>query len=186
MITTSQQIPPASVDDAVRTMLRSQYHSALGMLREAVELCPEELWYDDGPTNAFWQVAYHALFFAHFYLQPNAAAFRPWSRHQSHVQHEDGIAGPPNPESDLPLIPNPYSRAEVMEYWAECSAMVDEGVTALDLWSEDSGFWWYRVPKLEHQMVNIRHIQHHAAQLADRLRSAGDHGVKWIGSSRGG
>ena len=26
--------------------------------------------------------------------------------------------------------------------------------------------------KLEHQLVNLRHIQHHAAQLADRLRSA--------------
>ena len=36
----------------------------------------------------------------------------------------------------------------------------------------------------EHQLVNLRHIQHHAAQLADRLRTARDHGVRWVGGSR--
>jgi hypothetical protein len=35
--------------------------------------------------------------------------------------------------------------------------------------------------KLEHQFVNIRHIQLHGAQLADRLRSAADIGIKWVG-----
>jgi hypothetical protein len=42
----------------------------------------------------------------------------------------------------------------------------------LDLENSQSGFPWYRMSKLEHQLVNLRHIQHHAAQLADRLRSA--------------
>jgi len=44
----------------------------------------------------------------------------------------------------------------------------------LDLDSAESGFSWYQMSKLEHQLVNIRHIQHHGAQLADRLRSAAD------------
>jgi len=35
--------------------------------------------------------------------------------------------------------------------------------------------------KLEHQFVNIRHIQHHGAQLADRLRSAANIGIRWVG-----
>ncbi len=44
-------------------VLKGQYRAGLAMLRQAVELCPDALWYDDAPTNAFWQVAYHVLFF---------------------------------------------------------------------------------------------------------------------------
>jgi hypothetical protein len=58
--------------------------------------------------------------------------------------------------------------------------MVDGRVDKLDLESPQSGFSWYQMSKLEHQFVNLRHIQHHAAQLADRLRSAADIGIKWV------
>ena len=182
-----------SQDDAVDSgraraflvkVLQSQYHASLAMLREAIERCPEKTWFDVGPTNAYWQVAYHALFFAHLYLQPNAEAFRPWPGHQRDVQNEDGIAGPPDPASTLPVIPRPYSREECLAYWDICDAMVDAAVDALDLRSRESGFSWYAMSKLEHQLVNIRHIQHHTAQLMDRLRASEGIGVKWVGASR--
>jgi len=51
----------------------------------------------------------------------------------------------------------------------------------LDLDSAESGFSWYRMSKLEHQFVNLRHIQHHTGQLADRLRQEADRGVEWVG-----
>ena len=38
---------------------------------------------------------------------------------------------------------------------------------------------------LEHQIVNIRHIEHHTAQLADRLRSSAGIGIQWVGARRG-
>jgi len=38
--------------------------------------------------------------------------------------------------------------------------------------------------KLEHQFVGIRHIQHHAAQLSDRLRAVTGKGIDWIGPTR--
>jgi hypothetical protein len=183
MTTMSQQQQQADYT-ALRTMLKSQYHAALAMLREAIEVCSDDLWYSEEPTNSFWQVAYHTLFFAHLYLQRNEADFRPWVHHQAAVQHADGIPGPADPTSDLPLIPNPYSRAEVLEYWAVCNQMVDAAVDALDLASEESGFSWYKVPKLEHQIVNIRHIQHHSAQLADRIRASADIGIRWVGARR--
>ncbi len=100
------------------------------------------------------------------------------------MQNEDGIGGPPKPDSTLPVIPRPYSQAECLAYWEFCDAMVDPAVDALDLWSQESGFAWYRMSKLEHQFVNIRHIQHHTAQLADRLRASAGVGVKWIGAGR--
>jgi hypothetical protein len=122
------------------------------------------------------------LFLAHLYVQPNEDAFKPWKDHQGNVQHEDGIAGPPDPNSTLPLIPEPYSRAQVLEYWSFCDGMIDDALDAFDPLDSESGFSWYKVSKLEHQIVNIRHIQIGAAQLGARLRSKLDIGVQWVGS----
>jgi hypothetical protein len=170
----------------LRAALGSQYHAALAMLREVVERYPEERWEADRRVNAPWQLAYHSLFFTHLYLQPEVAAFRPWKGHRSQVQHEDGIAGPADPGNDLPLIPDPYTKAQVLEYLAFCDALVDEAVAALDLLSPQSGFHWYPIGKLEHQLVNLRHVQHHTAQLADRLRNDAGLGTRWVGSRRPG
>ena len=166
--------------EATKAALKSQYHAGLAMLRQAIDQCPDALWEDETSTNAFWQVAYHALFFTHLYMQPRLEDFQPWPGHQSNVQHEDGIPGPDDPASDLPLIPDPYPRGAVLAYCDFCDDLVDEAVDALDLDSAESGFHWYAMPKLEHQLVNLRHMQHHTAQLADRLRSAAGVGVRWV------
>jgi hypothetical protein len=170
--------------DAVtlRLVLKSQYHAGLAMLREAIERCPDDVWLNTQHHNAFWQIAYHCLFFTHLYLQSDEAAFRPWAEHQSEVQHPDGIADAPRPGSTLPLIPKPYTRAQALAYWDHCDRMVDAAVDALDLHNPQCGFPWYKMSKLEHQMVNLRHLQHHAAQLADRLRAAQDIGIRWRGA----
>ena len=114
--------------DALRTVLKSQYHAALAMLKNAIEKCPHDLWQGSGHTNECWQVAYHVLFFAHMYSQPNEAAFRPWKHHVANVQYQDGIAGPPDPKSTLPLLAEPYPKEQVLEYWAFVDAMIDAAV----------------------------------------------------------
>ena len=163
--------------------LKNQYHASLAMMREAIELCPDALWLDARPTNAFWQIAYHALFFAHFYLGQSAAAFQPWAGHQRDNQYEDGIPGDPDPASTLPLLPEPYTKEQALEYWAIVDAFVDPAVDAMDFQRRETGFH-YRMSKLEHQLVNLKHIQHHTAQLADRLRQARGVHVAWKGGSR--
>lgn len=182
MINTPGKSEPATSD--LVQALQSQYHASLAMLREAIELCPDDLWLDDRPKNAFWQVAYHALFFAHFYLCRDSASLVPWAEHQRDNQNEDGIAGEPDPKSSLPLIPRPYSKEQVLRYCAIVDAMVDDAVASLDLARRDSGFDWYKMPKLEHQMVNLRHVQHHVGQLADRIRAARDVHVRWRGGGK--
>jgi len=148
-------------------VLKSQYHAALAMLRDAIEQCPDAEWLSRDHKNAFWQVAYHVLFFAHLYLQQNETTFVLWSQHHG---DDDGTRG------------EPYSKAQVLEYWSFVDHAVDGAVDLLDLESPESGFSWYTMSKLEHQLVNIRHVQHHSAQLADRLRSAADIGITWVGS----
>lgn len=168
--------------ETFRAILKSQYHAALAMLKEALEHCPDDVWYSQAQVDSFWQIAYHTLFFTHLYLQPNQATFHPWEGHKEACQYPDGIAGPADPGSTLPLLPKPYTKAEVLAYWDVCDQMVDEAVDALDLQSPESGFYWYEVSKLEHQLINLRHIQHHAAQLADRLRAAAGLGIGWVGA----
>jgi hypothetical protein len=182
---------PATIDDAraaaaLARVLKSQYHAGLAMLREAIEQCPDDLWKDARPRNAFWQVAYHVLFFTHFYLGRDRESFEPWAEHQRDNQNEDGIAGDPDPASALPLVPRPYSKEQALRYWAIVDAMVDGAVDALDLSRSECGFPWYPLSKLEHQFVSVRHLQHHTAQLADRVRAARDFGVRWQGAHRPG
>ena len=95
-------------------------------------------------TTRGWQLAYHTLFFTHLYLLDSPDEDAGWRGHQSQVQQEDSIAGPPDPESELPVIPRPYTKAEVMEYWTICDGMVDARLDAMNLESEQSGFHWYR------------------------------------------
>ena len=76
----------------------------------------------------------------------------------------------------------PTRQSQVLEYGEFCDRMVDDAVDALDFDRTESGFSWYRMSKLEHQFVNIRHIQHHGGRLIDRVRSAADVGIRWVGA----
>jgi len=119
-----------------------------------------------GYPNRFWHIAYHAVFYTHFYLHPAQADFRPWAKHRQDYQHLGR------------KIETPYTKAEVLEYHELC-AEVEARVPALALGAE-SGFPWLPFNKLELQFYNIRHLQHHAGQLADRLRTVMNVGVAWV------
>lgn len=169
----------AKAAKALRPALKSQYHAALDMLRQTIDQWPQELWNSSGYANPFWHIAYHTLFFTHLYMQPNEAAFRPWE----HDREEYWSLGPlPYPPHRAPRIGEPYTKAEILEYWRVCERMVNDAVDTLDLDALDCGFPWYTMPKAEHQIMNIRHIQHHAGQLSDRVRAATGSGVDWTGA----
>jgi hypothetical protein len=162
----------------VQAALKGQYHAALAMLNQAIEQCPDSLWTEGNGQVAFWRVAYHALFFTHMYLQPDEKTFRLWKHHRDEYESLGPLPWPPHA---LPKIGEPYTKAQILEYWQFCSAMVDAAVDGLDLDAQECGFWWYKLPKLDHQINNIRHIQHHAALLSGRLRQAIGVDVEWVG-----
>jgi hypothetical protein len=166
---------------SLRAVLASQYHASLAMLRQAITLCPEGLWTDTRLTNRYWQIAYHTLFFTHLYLMRDESAFVPWEHARSDYESLGSLPYPPH---ELPKIGEPYSKAEILEYWAYCDALVDAALAEMDLAAPECGFWWYKMSKLEHQLTNIRHNQHHTAQLADRLRNEAGIGIDWIGDAQ--
>lgn len=161
--------------DILQSIAR-QYRAPLAMLGQAVELCPESLWLSPDYPNRYWHIAWHALFYTHLYLQPSEAEFRPWAKHRKDSQYLG--PRPWAPADTLPVV-EPYTKADAIEYLDWCRAEVDLRVPALDL-AAPSGFSWLPFSRLEVQFYNIRHLQHHTGQLADRLRTAAGIGLAWV------
>lgn len=164
----------AEVD--IHEMLARQYRASLEMLGQAIAQCPESLWVAMAYPNRFWHIAYHALFFTHLYLQASESEFRPWAKHRQNYQFLGPLPWPPH---ERPKIEAPYDKDEILEYQQLCRREIDARVPLVDLHAA-SGFHWLPFSKLELQLYNIRHLQHHAGQLVDRLRTAGDICVNWV------
>lgn len=149
----------------VKDAIKGQYHAAFRMLRECIEVCPDELWVAGDFPREFWKIAYHTIFYGHLYMGQNEAAFKEWRKHDykaTELWAEDAI----------PL--EPFSKEEVLEYLDEVRATINETVESLDLDTDDPGFHWYKnINKLEHELLSIRHIQGHVGQLSERLFAAG-------------
>lgn len=189
LITLGDETQKGYVMDSVeimRPILKSQYHATLAMLRDAIERCPDRLWASSDYRNPFWRIAYHVLYFADFYLQPNADSFRPWENHQTGIQFMDDLPPTRSSIGELPHRPprtgEPYTKEQVLAYWSICDSAIDRAVDRLDLAAPECGFFWYKVSKLEHQLISLGHLQHHAAQLTDRIRAATNTGIAWVGN----
>jgi DinB superfamily len=152
-----------------------QYRSTLAMLCKAIELCPEHLWLAGSP-NRFWHIAYHALFYTHFYLALSDAEFVPWQHHRAEYNYLGEVPLMPGYK---PKIDQPYSQPELLEYQDFCVNEVERQMAVMDP-EAPSGFHWLPFTKLELQYYNLRHLAHHTGQLAERLRTCASIGLPWI------
>jgi hypothetical protein len=146
----------------IKQVIQSQYLAALAMLKQAIESCPLNVWDDPGDTFKFWSKSYHALFFAHLYVQQAEKDFVLWEKHH-------------DPDGDVP-----FTKDEVLEYMAFVERQVAERVPVTDL-EADSGFHWYPVNKLEMHFINIRHIQQHTGELYECLGMREKAELGWVG-----
>lgn len=151
-----------------------QFHSSLKMLGSAIDLCPDGLWLEGAP-NRFWHIAYHALFYVHFYAGPSDAAFVPWAHDRPEYNYLGEIPWKPGYK---PQIDEPYSKAELKEYLEFCHGEVDRQVAVVDP-EAPSGFPWLPFTKLELQSYSLRHLAHHTGQLSERLRTRAGVGLPW-------
>jgi hypothetical protein len=161
----------------IQSIIRSQFHAALDMFEAAIEACPEELWDRPEDRNRTWHVAYHTLFYVHFYLQPTESDFRPWGQQLDHYRMMGKFPWPPQ---DEPEIGEALPRAGILEYLAHCREEVDRQTASLDLEAE-SGFPWLPMNKLELQFYSLRHTMQHVGELYERLGKAGLHELPWRG-----
>lgn len=154
-------------------ILIAQYRAALEMLRQAIDRCPETIWDNHDTGASFWQIAYHAVFYTHLYIQDSQHTFTAWPKHREEYQLGDQLPQPPR---------QPPDKTIVLEYLDFCEQQVVEKVMATDL-GADSGFEWLPFCKLELHLYTIRHIQQHVGELMERLGSRAAIGVDWVSSA---
>jgi hypothetical protein len=153
----------------MKEILKSQYRAATQMLRASIEACPDPLWNDRAYKNRFWHIAFHTIFYTHFYLHATEDDFVPWEKHR-----DAWVSLGDDPGEDL------YTKEEILEYLDHFEERIGDLVDDLDLEAE-SGFYWLPFNKLQLQLYNIRHIQHHTGELCERLGGTGAIEVDWVG-----
>ena len=160
-------------------LIRNQMEAAFRTLRHCIDSCPDESWHQPVCNNSFAQSVFHALFFADVYLGQNPDVV---SDQDFHREHESSFAGYEEWEATPPT--KKYDRDFIVAYLKHCrqrAKLVIDQFTAENL-SQPSGFEWIKGTAAEVHVYNIRHIQHHAAQLSLRLRLDQGDGVPWVRS----
>jgi hypothetical protein len=150
----------------------SQFGASLDMLENAINKCPEEHW---DTTSAFWYVAYHCTFWTDYYLTTEPSKFEP-----------------PKPFTFSEFDPTgkkpdrTYSKIEVLNYLAHCRQKAQVLIKNLttdrlnDRWIND----YKNYSLLEILLYNMRHIQHHVAQLNMTLRQTINNAPNWVDKAR--
>ena len=165
--------------DMFKTLVVNQFEAAFCTLYLCIERCPDAAWNAPVGNLAFCQVAFHTLFFADYYLGPDEESFRGQPYHQN---NEDFFRDYEELE-DRPqrLL---YDRPAIKDYLQHCRRKVSQVLAAetAEMLAGPSGFRRRDFTRAELHVVNIRHIQHHTAQLSLRLRLDFAIEIPWIGS----
>ncbi|HYG58700.1 MAG TPA: DinB family protein [Symbiobacteriaceae bacterium] len=163
------------MDNTWRTALWQQFGASIDMLEQAVLACPDELWGDRSQRPEYWYVTFHTLFFLDLYLTGSAEGFAPPAPFTLDEMDPRGI-----------LPDRVYTRDELLTYLEHGRKKCRE--TIANLTDEQAGrrcsFPWGEVSFVELLLDNMRHVQHHAAQLYLILRQQTDSAPRWVSSTK--
>ncbi|KQS27015.1 DinB family protein [Dyadobacter sp. Leaf189] len=163
--------------ETIKESLWQQFGAAINTLGNAIEHCPEAVWQS---KKRFFYIAYHSIVLADYYLTiPAPEEFHsvlPFSFTEPD-EIPDGVVGDMVPDKH-------YTQPEMLGYIEEVRAKLRDVVFSLseekvsERWVEPSGDMDYSV--LEILLYNLRHVQHHAAQLNMLLRQEANMRSEWV------
>jgi len=166
----------------LKESLWNQFGASIDMLKNAILLSPDEHW---GSNNKFFYNAYHCLLFLDYYLTfPAPKNFSPPLPFT--ITTPDKI--PTDAIDDL-VPAKIYSKQELLDYLhasREKCLQVIAGLTERnihDRWieQEENG---RNYAMLELLLYNMRHVQHHAAQLNMLLRQGINNAPDWVSRAK--
>ena len=171
------------MDNNLRTILWHQFGASIDMLENAIKVAPENVWSQGSSFQSFWYIAYHTLFWLDFYLEDSPEGFMP---------PEPFTLSEFDPEG---LIPERvYTQPELLGYLEHCREKCRAQIASLTSEKAQQLFVntdkarelftsaaWQQRTLLELQLRNMRHVQHHAAQLNLLLRQKTDSAPNWVG-----
>jgi hypothetical protein len=159
------------MDKDLKKWICQQFGASIDMLENAIELCPDFFW---DTEKKFWYNAYHCLFYLDYYLTLDPVTFSP-----------------PKPftlsEFDPGTMPErTYGKEELLSYLRHCRIKCRNLIA--DMTDEIARANWKKKDKdfsvLEVWLYNMRHVQHHAAQLNLLLRQEIDDAPPWVSQTK--
>ncbi|HWI66438.1 MAG TPA: DinB family protein [Symbiobacteriaceae bacterium] len=152
-----------------------QFGAAIDMLENALLACPDELWGDRSQNPEYWYTVYHTLFFLDLYLTGTTEGFAPPAPYNLDELDPAGI-----------LPERVYTKLELHAYLEHGREKCR--TTLANLTDEQAerrcSFPWGEVSFAELLLDNMRHVQHHAAQLNLILRQKTDSAPRWVSATK--
>ena len=165
--------------DTFKELVANQYEAVLCMLQACIVKCPDDAW--DSPVFRlrYCQVVFHTLFYTDLYLGESEEPFR---RQPFHREHAAVFRDYEEAEDREPVLL--YDKPWVSVYLEHCRKKAREVVLSEteESLSARAQFPRRSFSRAELHVVNIRHVQHHAAQLSLRLKIDSQQEVPWCGS----
>ena len=166
--------------DTFKQLITNQYQASLCTLNQCIQECPEAIFQKPVAAFPFSQCVFHTLFFADLYLGKD---MDDQLKQQFHLDQAAVFAGYSQLESDTPAAN--YQKPFLSLYLQHCRSKMERVVgeeTEADL-NEPAGFpWLSTITRAEVHAYNIRHIQHHAAQLILQMRKEATFNLPWVRS----
>lgn len=160
------------MDSSLKTILWQQFGAAIDMLENAIVACPDELWKTE---SKFWYIAYHTLFYLDYYLSDAPESFTPPTPFTLSEFDPEGI-----------LPERAYSKVELLTYVGfgrqKCHDLIAGLTTEGAAKRFVNAYKNYSI--LEILLYNMRHVQHHAAQLNLLLRQGMNDAPNWVSRTK--
>jgi hypothetical protein len=154
-----------------KEIIWGQYGAAIDMLENAIKACPENVWGDKISFYEFWYYAFHTIFFLDCYSSDSDKEFTPPPPFNRDELDPAGI-----------LPERIYTKEELLTYLdyarKKCKNVI-ENLTEEKAFNR-CGIEWLDLNFAELILYNMRHVQHHAAQLNLILRQKTDSAPKWV------
>jgi hypothetical protein len=159
------------MDNFWKETVWSQFGAAIDTLENAINACPDQLWADRSRRAEYWYVAFHTLFWLDYYLSDSWKNFAPPAPFGLEELDPAGV-----------LPEQPYTKKELLDYLDHGRRKCRETISTLtdDKARRQYQFGSVNLTIAELLLYNLRHVQHHSAQLNFILRETSDIGSRWV------
>ena len=133
--------------------------------------CPDEVWSDQTREPQFWYLVYHTLFWLDYSLSESPDGFAPPAPFGLEEFDPAGV------------VPDRvYTKAEMQIYLEHGRQKTRAAIFGLTDEKAQTRFQYFskNFSILELMLYNMRHVQHHAAQLNLLLRQDGAEPPSWV------
>ena len=157
------------------SILLNQYNAALSMLENCINNYKDDIWYNsDNYLNPAWQIAYHTIYYANIYCSSSRKEIVHWENEIADYNMLKRTSKSKRKKAD-----KKYSQKEMKDFLNFVKKNIPQYLTNM---KPDNKCWpnWYNLQQNEFHINNIRHIQHHTAQLIERHDIIKEMPYEWL------